>query len=591
MPPTQLTPFVVRSILDREYWTALAAAPGNAEPIARLRRQADEAPAAPAMPQASDYLAAKRFNDRNRTDQLWQVGRGKMASLVVRRCLDGINPDDPDDRLLDYLWAYLTHPTWTVSAHLPKNDLPASGTPTLDLASCEMAGNFAEIREALKPWMDQQSGTLADSIIEEIDRRVLTPFGRGDFIGWADREARYLNNWLGVCAGSILTACDSLAAQGHPRPEARARAIAGLAKFFDQCFTASGECDEGMGYWNYGVGLACHGLARLSRAELEQSIDMDRFRQIADYPRRVHLFGRTFYSGNDAPFTAGAPAYLVPWLAEAADNDFLRWWATHFGEFSWRNVPLALRSLGAPAMGGGVPDPTHPPVRYLEDQQVAIFKHDRLLSALAGGNNGERHNHNDLGHFLVACDEEWVIPELGNMKYTTDFFGPKRYTYVVASSRGHNCPIINGQAQRVGAEARGNIVQWIADDARPALELDLSAAYPPEANLSQWRRRLERTDDGKGYLLTDHFITDGGNVPITHVIWTLCRPQPAGDHTWKLGPLTLSVLGGAGKTEVIEVDPKSILMRDFTDRTLYRMEFHRASDSAGTLELRTQWTV
>jgi len=93
--------------------------------------------------------------------------------------------------------------------------------------------------------MDSVSNTLADSILFEVDRRSCnrTPTARG----CGGQPGPRINNWLGVCAGTILTACESLAAQGHPGPRP-AHGHSADSPVLDKAFTASGECDEGVGY-------------------------------------------------------------------------------------------------------------------------------------------------------------------------------------------------------------------------------------------------------------------------------------------------------------------------------------------------------
>ena len=283
----------------------------------------------PPVAQASDFLAARRSNDRARVDARWQHDRRTLSQLAINRCLRGLdNPADAtDDRLLNWLWGFLTEPTWVVSAHLPSRDLPALAGHNIDLAAAEMAALLAEVREVLAPWIDSVSATLADSIVAEIDRKVLTPFVVGDAsVAWWKDPASHVSNWAGVCAGSVLTACRSLTAQGHPRPQEEALALDVLRRFADRGFTRGGECDEGMGYWIYGVAFACLGWSRLEADELAANVDVARLAQIADYPRRAHLGGDVFFSGNDSGLRASPPHYLTPWLAAATGNRFLAAW-------------------------------------------------------------------------------------------------------------------------------------------------------------------------------------------------------------------------------------------------------------------------
>jgi hypothetical protein len=75
--------------------------------------------------------------------------------------------------------------------------------------------------------------------------------------------------------------------------------------------------------------------------------------------------------------------------------------------------------------------------------------------AARGGWNGDSHNHNDVGSFIFAIDNRQVLCDMGTRYYTKDYFEmPTRYTYLETSSRGHNCPIINGQYQANVPETR-----------------------------------------------------------------------------------------------------------------------------------------
>lgn len=534
------------------------------------------------MPLASDYLAARRHNDRSRLDRHWGGVVPKWTALIVRRLLLGLDENDLDDKLLDWTWAHLTQATWTVSAHLPDKDLPAGGLPVLDLASCERSMQFAEMREVLLPWIESVSGVLAERIVYEIDTRILTPYAEGVRVWWDERE--FSNNWLGVCAGSILAACCSLEAQGQARPEAKARAVKGLQKFFRDSFTPGGECDEGIGYWAYGVGFACHGLSRLTREEFQSAFDPDRFRLIADYPRRAHLFDNCFYCGNDGGMRASADHSFIPWLSEAAGSPWLADFAREYPARHAARLGQALRILEAPDLGaptGSLAPATTEPV-LLEDQQAAILRAagGRLVANFSGGNNAENHNHNDLGHFVVACDGRVIVPDLGAPKYTSDFFGPNRYTYLSASSRGHCCPIVGGHEQRAGKEAAGEIVAWKP----PGLALQLASAYPPEAGLKSWERSMQV--EGDGFALRDAFETDSPDVEILHVLWSTEPVSEKGGEI-QLGPLRVTFDPPPEALRIEQVNGADHGLRYYADKALYRIEAAYKTDKDGALTVAT----
>ncbi|HLL89693.1 MAG TPA: heparinase II/III family protein, partial [Tepidisphaeraceae bacterium] len=520
--------------------------------------------------------------------------------LAFRRCMLGIDAKDPDDLLLDWLWAFLNHPTWVVSAHLPGNDLPAGGGPQLDLAACEMAGNFAELREALKPWMDSVSDTLADTIVYEIDRRVLAPFVNSDAAWWFDPQHQEPNNWTGVCGGTILCACESLAAQGLPRPAARERARAAVRRFVDRSFTPGGECDEGLLYWTYGVGYACMGLSRLSFEELADTVDYERFRLITDYPARAHLFGDTFFSGNDAGLTARNPLFVTHWLGRATDNAFLRRWPPYIDDWNARNfmtnVRMALASAGgtddAPLGAAATPAPA--PARLLKDQQAGLFSTTSpagraVVACLSGGHNDERHNHNDLGTFLLFVDGKTIVPDIGAPHYSADFFGPKRYTYLSASSRGHCSPVVNGHVQRPGgpAVAGCKILAWDPAPTGGRLSIDATAAYPPAAKLESWTRQM--VVDRGTVTLADAFRTAGPGT-VEHVVWSEIEPTIRGREA-KLGPATMTISPGATLTSE-RIDPQAHNLRDYKPgQWLYRLTATYATAADGSLDVETRFVV
>lgn len=597
-------PFKPATIEKRAAWERIAKEPAAAALVGREINKLDDIPPTMPLPTAADYLAARRSNDRGRLDDHWRKVRPNLARLTVNRLLKGIDPSDADDRLLNWIFAFIYQPTWVVSAHLPKNDLPLSGEGQLDLSGCESAGELAELREVLLPWMNTQTQTLGDSIVREIDRRVLTPFMASEAPAWwakldAKRtDERRLNNWTGVCAGSILTACLSLEATGAQRPEARDRALKLLRVFFDVAFGESGECEEGIGYWNYGVEFALLGMMRLPPEQLAASFDLDRIRLVAEYPQRCHILGKTFFAGNDSATTATTSPSVIPWLADLVDSSFLRWWSSLPGSTPPRTVPHVLRQLQGPiAVATQTAAPTHEPNRLLPDQQAAIFQRPSgrglFTFTITGGTNAELHNHNDLGTFQLFLDERPIVPDLGAPEYVTDFFDEKvRYTkYLVAASGGHCCPMINGVEQRAGAEAAGKLIGWHPDTGEIAL--DLTSAYPPAAKLKRWTRSAHVPVDDAVAFVIDEFEIDGDGEVI-HRIWFIDEPKiNDGGTTIEADGAVLRIDPKPATADVmkIQANDAKLMLRAFKGKMLYRVDLRFHVEAGRPLTLHTKLAV
>ena len=596
--------FLPRPITDRVYWEGVRTGAAFA-----AWREVNEGALLgitelPPHTTASDYLLTRRHNDRSRLDHCNYHHKIILTALTLRRAMLGVDLEDRDDRLLNWLWAVATDASWSLANHRSRGDLPEIGSrqSSLDLNSCEMAAYLAEFLETMRPWVDAQSDTLAESLLTLIDERILSPFASGEPVWW--EEPARINNWIGVCAGSILAACESLAAQGHPRPDARARAVCDLRRYLDEAFTnPHGECDEGVGYWSYGWSGAAAGLSRLTAPELEAALDMDRFQAVADYPRRAHLYGNDFYASNDTPFRVLPWRAFVPWLAAVNGNRWLAEWmdASTEAPRAERLLGAALRTLDSLGRQHEPASPAPPLAAdvdacLLPDQQVGILRvptaAGEIVATFTGGHNAERHNHNDLGHFQIALAGSMIVPDIGApWPYPVDFFGSGRYGYLAASSNGHNCPLIGGHEQREGQEAAARIVEWLPEGDHPRLAFDLTAAYPPAARLRRWTRRLDGVRPEGMVTFTDQLETDPPQ-PAKHVIWSLFRPvadapaDAAGQRMRFGDALVCEIIPPPATLAVDEFQADDYSLHNFAGRTLYRLSLSYEPVSARQITTR-----
>jgi hypothetical protein len=192
--------------------------------------------------------------------------------------------------------------------------------------------------------------------------------------------------------------------------------------------------------------------------------------------------------------------------------------------------------------------------------------------AAKGGHNAESHNHNDVGNFILYADGHPVLIDVGVETYTARTFSSRRYEIWTMQSAYHNLPTVNGEMQREGSSYRAADVRYRSDESRAEFELDLAGAYPAEAALESWRRRITLSR-GREVTIQDRFVLREVRAPIQVTLMSWKRPKPV-----EPGIIQLAVPGaGAGSA------PVQILY----DAALFRMVSEEIPVEDG--RLRSSW--
>ncbi|MDE6963237.1 MAG: heparinase II/III-family protein, partial [Lachnospiraceae bacterium] len=159
----------------------------------------------------------------------------------------------------------------------------------------------------------------------------------------------------------------------------------------------------------------------------------------------------------------------------------------------------------APGSADGIP---HPDICY---PSVGLFiaRDDRLLLAVKAGDNGDSHNHNDVGSFTVYKDGLPLLIDVGVESYTQKTFSPRRYEIWTMQSAYHNLPTVNGIMQKDGEACRAKEVRYQISDALCEIDMDIAGAYPAESGLQYYRRKASLIK-GKEILIKDSFSFQDG---------------------------------------------------------------------------------
>ena len=155
---------------------------------------------------------------------------------------------------------------------------------------------------------------------------------------------------------------------------------------------------------------------------------------------------------------------------------------------------------------------------WLPDLQLRVVERGGMILCAKGGHNGESHNHNDVGSFILHVDGEPEIMDVGNMVYTSKtFVDETRYTLFNTRSMNHNLPMIGGYEQRAGRAHCACDVRRLEG----GMALDIAPAYGSEAGVLRCARRLQLD---KALVLQDH-IELADKKPVTWVFMLRHEPK------------------------------------------------------------------
>lgn len=527
----------------------------------------------------------------------------RRKRLTTYGLLAWLEPERADylDALLDAVWLICDEYTWSLPAHAALKDAPDAPDPSthVDLFAAETAFAIAEL---LALTGDRWPAAVRLKAEAEARRRVLDPYRSGRLFGWE----KMTNNWTAVCAGSIGAAAVHLVRDAGEWQDIMARVFPSLECFLSG-FGEDGACQEGYNYWVYGFGFFTY-FADLLRRGTGGAIDLladgkvgriAKFQEVsflgddkvvnfsdASSHRRVFL-GLSHYLHRRYPDMSVPPADLrAPY-----EEDHAFRWASALRNLIWFDPDLNGEAWKAGSS-------------YLPDAQWLLSRHhaagagEALPFGFAAkcGHNGEPHNHNDVGHFLLWADGETYLADLGAGPYSKAYFGEERYTFLCNGSQGHSVPIVDGSYQGAGRERRGQVLEAACGSEADLLEMDLATAYAEAPGLRGLVRRLAWSKPAGGALpalrLTDAYRFAAAPSSLVERLICAIRPEPG------LSPGTM-VLRGKRLALTLNYDPErwqpSVTPFSFADHyrvesTFYMLDFERLrltelSESACRFEL------
>lgn len=523
-------PFPYPAFECREAWEALPK--DDRDDLLRLAEELHQEPYP--MLTASRFLAFTREGSRTAWEAPYFLRRKKLIAAVMHVCITGTLEEL--DEVVNGLWCILEETDWVISAHNGGRPLPDDEHPVIDLFSAQTAMILALSIRLIGRQVETVSTLIVPRVVREINRRILMPFMTHDDYGWMGFHGENLCNWTPwIVSNVMMTAC-AVATDQTALAGLLTRCCSMLDRYLDS-MPEDGGCDEGAGYWNMAGGALLDGLLLLERVTAGRMTfwQNEKLRNVLTFPVKAWLHGPWFINFADCdaqPFLCGERLERAGEKLNDAALMALGAGMRSTPSYQLCDVPHFSRLLdrlfhpSTHAQAEAAPKDV-----WFPDLQVRIFEHDGFLLSAKGGNNGESHNHNDVGSFIFHVDGEPIVVDAGNMTYTAKTFSEARYTLWNTRSAYHNVPLIAGREQLADKAFTAQRVERLPD----GLALDMAKAYDPPAGVLTALRRMTLNDNG---LTVADTIELDSEAPVTWTFLLRYEPKPT-TGGFSIGPVKL----------------------------------------------------
>ncbi len=333
--------------------------------------------------------------------------------------------------LADILWSFCDFETWSLQAHCNFEDTVAR-REHIDLGAAMQGLIIAEILYLLE---DKLPERLTKRVHHELRARIVEAFKKRQYHWYFNTQ----NNWAAVIASGVFGVY--LYEATEEEIEEQLPVMRRLIDNYLLGFDDEGCCKEGFAYWVYGFEHFCI-FVELLRAYTDGKEDLFRLpkvRAIAHFQDNATLDEKHVIPFSDCGSKFSPAIYLSHFLKKEFPDCIVPEAPLHCSYYN----PRFIMWMDADIEGEKLVQKSH----IFHENQWFIFKSPKYNMACKAGNNGEFHNHNDVGTFVISKNGEITLTDLGGAKYCKQYFSDERYTFLEASSRGHSVPIVNGILQ------------------------------------------------------------------------------------------------------------------------------------------------
>lgn len=522
--------------------------------------------------------------------------RYAINALVLAECIENQGTYIKD--IVNGIFAICEETAWHFPAHNTyKRDAKGSlladyDRPVLALFSCETGALLATIDYVLGEQLDAVCPLIRKRIKSELRRRIIEPY-LSEHFWWMGRGDEPMNNWTVWCTQNVLLTFFLVEWPEAKRQEAFQKAAKSMDYFLKE-YGDDGCCDEGAIYYRKS------GLCFFTAVECINGITgghfLDVYKEtkiynIAEYIFHVHIHGSYYVNFADCsavPGPSGIKEYLFG--KRTHNQQLMNYAAVDYQEANDRmleeesNLFYNLQKLFEHDEVMGYK--THPvqPVseKYYESVGLWIRRKDAYYLAVKAGDNGDSHNHNDTGSYILFKDNQPVIVDIGVETYQAKTFSQDRYSIWTMQSDYHNLPTINGQMQLPGEKHRAKNVTINRNENSDYIKMNLTEVYPIEANCKSFMRTIALFNSG--YVqIRDKIQADSEEQHkwITNMI-VYNKPRIMGNCLYINKDVKIEFIGAIEPIEVEVLPITDERLMQSWDQDLYRVRVHCNSDELVT---------
>ncbi|KAB1113830.1 heparinase [Neorhizobium galegae] len=524
---------------------------------------------------ASDYREYALNGNRSRFEALYFSRRRMLNDLVLAELLEAKGRFI--DAIMDGIFLICEESGWQLPAHNAyerggqRFALPDTEQPVVDLFAAETGALLATVAALINDRLDEVSPQVVARIEREIRLRILSPY-LGRHFWWMGNGTERMNNWTAWITQNVLLSAFALKTDQGLRLRVVEKALSSLDAFIKD-YADDGACEEGVVYYRHAALCMAGAMAILDTvapASMAPLWKAPKIRSMADYIVNMHVAGRRYFNFADSA-AAIEPCTVREYLfGKAVGSDVLAAFAArdrlssehkHLPE-EWNLWYRVQELLVTPAAGGEAKpggDAFYPGIGLF------VARDDRFALAVKGGNNGESHNHNDVGSLTVYKDGKPFLIDVGVETYTAKTFSSERYDIWTMQSGFHNLPTFGGVSQAPGADFAARDVHAEFTEKQAQIVLDIASAYPAEARVQSYRRTVTLRC-GQEIEVVDSYE---GELPAVLSLMTCV--EPIIDHAIHFDGLGRIDLEGAGGIEVEAIDIDDARLRISWPPRIYRL--------------------